>query len=207
MKKKPTRSGQGRRKFSASEQLSPKHTAAENLSISTLGEFGTGEKRKIFDFVARWNSYYAPLFKEYPAESEGAARIRQKQREHAIGTLLSIIGPALENRDHKPFKNFVKAIKLAEHLDFQKEPLRREYYEAQCVAEEMGLHFGLEHEQAQAIAKQIGMQNWGQNQPVTPKVFWKEVEDRIGRELEDKMRVRIKSAIGLHWPTGRPPKA
>jgi hypothetical protein len=190
MKTKPTRGKGGRKKFSAQKLLSPDNTFEENFSIATIGEFAeTQAKREIFQIVALWKVRYAPLFKVHPNESRGAALIHRKQREHVIARLLNILNPALENSNSKPFEDFVKAIGFAKWLNDRGKPVLPQICEALCLIEEMGLKTG-------TTEKQSG----------SPKEFTAALEARLDDALDDKQLVRIKKALGLHWPSGRPPK-
>ncbi len=139
--------------------------------------------RKVFSLVALWKKRYAPLFKGNLAESKGAALIHQKQRERVVGQLIEILGPALEHLDTRPFVTFTKAIALAENLN-RNGALLRDAHEVLRVAEEMELTLG-----ANVI------------QTVSPNDF----KSKLRWQIADKQFTRIKKAIGLHWPTGRPP--
>ncbi len=185
MKKKSTRGKGGRKKFSAGNALSPSKSLDENLALAATGEFAlTQEQRDIFRFVALWKNRYASLFKDNPSESEGAARIRRKQRERVIDSLLKVVSPALENLNPKPFETFVKAIALVKDFN-DSGVLLPDAYEMLRVAEEMELTLG---------AKVV--------QQIKPKDF----KNRLRRKIGDKQFARIKKSIGLHWPTGRPSK-
>ena len=81
MKRKPTKSKRGRKRFSAGKLISPDKDLEENLALAVGGEFAIAdqpEDRAIFSLVGLWKSYYAPAFAEANDASQSAKIKRER---------------------------------------------------------------------------------------------------------------------------------
>ena len=97
MKRKPTKSKRGRKRFSAGKLISPDKDLEENLALAVGGEFAIAdqpEDRAILSLVGLWKSYYAPAF----AEANDASQSAKIKRERFTKMVLQIIKSALHSR-------------------------------------------------------------------------------------------------------------
>ena len=172
----------GRKKFSAGKQIDPSRSAAENVMIAAVGEFTSEpEKKRCFRIL---NSLVPVFLSKYFGKQDKA--IWEVRRQKLAWDLFDLFFPAIANHDPKPFRNFAEAIEMHKELFSDGSGvLLRDTHEVLRVVIEMDLTTG---------------------ENVIQKIKPSDFKAKLRWEIDERQFARIRKQIGLHFPTGRPPK-